>query len=230
MSSESVRLANEALPSDIAPSEFQTVREINGVQYGFRISRSSDLSEADKATIWDIFKQNMREAYTNSSFGWHPREKRKELFHQLSRFILAYRQDESVAATPCTLAGYTMFRFDEEETMEDGVNEDVAYCYELQISPQFQRAGLGAILIHELEAVAKKWRMQKVMLTVFRTNYKAICFYEKYGYSMDAISPSNVLATRTLSEKDDAVQDNVPEDGEYEDIDEVDYEIYSKIV
>ncbi|KAH9937117.1 uncharacterized protein B0H18DRAFT_969194 [Fomitopsis serialis] len=38
--------------------------------------------------MWSILENNMKDAYTRSSFGWKPDEKRAELFHDLSRFIL----------------------------------------------------------------------------------------------------------------------------------------------
>lgn len=61
-------------------------------------------------------------SYVGSSYGWDPRSKKKELFHAESRFILVHQTE-----APGLLIAYTMFRFDDEETMEDGVMEPVVY-------------------------------------------------------------------------------------------------------
>jgi hypothetical protein len=52
----------------------------------------------------------------NSSFGWDPAKKRKEIFHSLSRFILVYDKGD-------TLLAFVMFRFEHEN------DEDMVYWY-----------------------------------------------------------------------------------------------------
>ena len=64
-----------------------------------------------------------------SSFGWNPEEKKEELFHPDSRFILV-RTTNNPQAENCddgisTLVAFSMFRFDYEEYEEcpgEGVN------------------------------------------------------------------------------------------------------------
>lgn len=56
-----------------------------------------------------------------SSFGWHPAEKKKELFHPLSRFIVAKPSERSK-----TVQGYLMWRADIEEDIK-GNDEVVLY-------------------------------------------------------------------------------------------------------
>ena len=46
--------------------------------------------------------------YAQSSFGWDPTDKRKEMFDSLSRFVVARRPDTQ------ELSGYTIFRFEHE--------------------------------------------------------------------------------------------------------------------
>ncbi|KAG9043744.1 Peptidyl-prolyl cis-trans isomerase cyp8 [Tulasnella sp. UAMH 9824] len=130
-----------------------------------------------------------------------------------------------------------MFRFDHEETMEDGVMDPVVYwsvsplgtlgSYEIQISQEARRSGLGTVLMGDLEAIARKWKMKKVMLTVFRSNADAISFYEQLGYEMDPISPTKFIEARqalgTAANDADAEED----DG-WETDSRIDYEIYSK--
>ena len=67
--------------------------------------------------------------------GWNPSEKRKELFHKRSRFIIARKPlepgdvDQELASEPQTttpLAAFGMFRFDTEQD-EEGADEEVIY-------------------------------------------------------------------------------------------------------
>lgn len=62
--------------------------------------------------------------YEQSSEGYDPAEKREELFHPDSRFLILYSPTSSDTPT-----GYCVFRFDTEETASDDDDElyDVAY-------------------------------------------------------------------------------------------------------
>lgn len=71
----------------------------------------------------------------DSSMGWNPPKKRKELFDKRSRFILAEKQidsedlDQKSAPRPQTtvsLRAFGMFRFDTEHDAE-GEDEEVIY-------------------------------------------------------------------------------------------------------
>ncbi|KAF5377495.1 hypothetical protein D9615_005342 [Tricholomella constricta] len=191
-----VRKANKVSSSQLlgALSGLHTTRIL-------RVLLSAELREPEKDAIWRVFEDNMHNLYSQSSFGWDPPSKRAELFDPLSRFVLIETDGHMVA--------FSMFRFESEE------DEDVLYCYDLQIHRSQQRNGLGTLLIHALEAIGTAWRMQKVALTVFKTNLSAIKFYEAAGYylifTMDETSP------------------NYLEDGENsDDLEYVDYDILSK--
>ncbi|KAG8848756.1 hypothetical protein FRB96_001035 [Tulasnella sp. 330] len=245
--STAIRAANEAAAEAIPSDTFEARRVVKGVNYEFVSRKASDLTPQVKRHIWTIFEENMCDAYTSSTFGWQPRAKRKELFDPLSRFILVYAPPSSspeVVNLPGStiLSGFCMFRFDEEETTEDGnTMQDVIYCYEVQISRKLQRSGLGLTLLGDLDSIAKKWGMKKVMLTVFKNNTPAIALYAKSGYSVDPISPSEFLKARLstntvapgkqMEEAMDSEDDREDIDSD-SDIEEeyYDYEIYSKVV
>ena len=120
--------------------------------------------------------------------GWDPPSKKKELFHRNSRFVLLRRSqaqdglelDQLHEELP--ILAYSMFRFEME------VGECVLYwygrlsmtsyllmehsstmcSYELQVTQSAQRGGMGKTLAGCLDAIARRWNMQKIMLTVFR--------------------------------------------------------------
>jgi GNAT superfamily N-acetyltransferase len=121
--------------------------------------------------------------------GWNPPLKKLELFHRDSRFVIMRRpqaeDDPDSLCAEVPIVAYSMFRFD----MED--NECVLYwyfvtfnfilrypiplghsfklsSYELQVSQSAQRGGIGKTLMKCLYDIAHGWKMQKVMLTVFK--------------------------------------------------------------
>ncbi|KAI0257555.1 acyl-CoA N-acyltransferase [Lactifluus subvellereus] len=181
--SSRVRRANKATTNQLS-SVVAGVLELKDVRYLAQVVTPSELSDTDQKSIWDIFEQNMRHIYTKSSMGWDPPSKKQELFHRDSRFILLRRRQSQDRADPlCVeppIIAYSMFRFD----MED--DECVLYCYELQVSQSVQRGGIGKVLMQCLCDIARKWNMQKVMLTVFKENRPAFLFYDAMGFQVES--------------------------------------------
>ncbi|KAG7450472.1 uncharacterized protein BT62DRAFT_1072541 [Guyanagaster necrorhizus] len=145
----------------------------------FEVLTSSQLSKPLREAIFSMFETNMRDFYSQSSFGWDPADKRKEMFDPLSRFVVARRPDKQV------LLGYSVFRFEHED------DSDMIYCYELQVSNASRRSGLGRKLMDLLGSIGESWRMQKIMLTVFEVNETALAFYFALGFVIDETSPDD---------------------------------------
>lgn len=114
-------------------------------------------------------------SYLNSKIlPWDPKEKRKELFHSKSRFILVRPIDPTGP-----LLAFSMFRFEDEED-EDAIYwwtfiTDIHICrltqnysYELQVTASRQGMGLGKRLINELVTLGRAFNMEKILLTVFK--------------------------------------------------------------
>lgn len=71
-------------------------------------------------------------------------------------------------------------------------HEPILYLYEIQIHPTVQRKNIGKKIMNLLEIFAMKMSMAKIMLTVFKSNTKAIAFYKKLEYKIDETSPDYV--------------------------------------
>ncbi|PFH54539.1 hypothetical protein AMATHDRAFT_135022, partial [Amanita thiersii Skay4041] len=142
--------------------------------YQISVVHASELGDHDRESIWSIFETNMHDAYINSSFGWEPEHKIKELFHPLSRFLLVSRE---------RIVAYCMLRFEVEES------EAIVYCYEVQVSPAIQRMGLGKRLMQLVLQIATVWHMDRIMLTVFKSNKGAFELYRGLGFRVDETSP-----------------------------------------
>ncbi|KAG0324796.1 N-alpha-acetyltransferase 40 [Podila humilis] len=134
------------------------------------------------------------ELYMKSKDGWCREDKEEEMQDAQSRYLVAFHGTVPV--------GMIHFRFIEEETITDR-NAEVAYCYEIQVIPEYQRKGIGAYLIHLLEIIGQATKMEKVMLTVFKANKNAIKFYtEQMQYQYDEISPCMCLTRGRASRFD----------------------------
>ncbi|KAF9069107.1 acyl-CoA N-acyltransferase [Rhodocollybia butyracea] len=198
--SKVVRLANKksAKQLSIALKDVQLPDDCTCTFY-----LATEIPEGSRAEIWKICEENMREMYTSSSMGWNPAEKQAELFNPLARFILLTPADK-----PTVIAGYTVFRFEYEE------EEDLLYCYELQISNGYRRKGLGKSLVNLLESVGSRMSMEKIMLTALDVNLPALDFYTAAGFKLDPCSPTY----HEEGDADDEVDNNC------------DYQILSKIL
>lgn len=65
----------------------------------------------------------------------------------------------------------------------------VIYCYELHLLPSLQGKGIGGRMMGLMEMVGDKVGVEKAMLTVFRSNSRAVEAYRKWGYGVDEFSP-----------------------------------------
>ncbi|GAA5848433.1 hypothetical protein JCM5353_000241 [Sporobolomyces roseus] len=216
-----VKLARNATPKDLA-SRLSSSYSITPTKTAFiEIPFAEKTAQVDlyntktlpvevREWIWELFETNMKTFYEQSSDGWDPAEKRKELFHSESRFVVlrssSLDTNNDKAPTAPKLLGYSIFRFDTEETASEDEDElcDVVYCYELQVEAGCKGMGVGRSVMDTLNRIGKEMKMDKTMLTVFKANASAVKFYRKIGFTLDEMDPSHF-------------------DGE-----EVDYEIMSK--
>ncbi|KAG0059838.1 N-alpha-acetyltransferase 40, partial [Linnemannia elongata] len=153
-----------------------------------------DMTPALLTFAIDLVESNMSELYIRSKDGWCREDKEYEMQDITSRYLIAFHNDKPV--------GMVHFQFVDEETMTDRYAE-VAYCFEIQVVPEYQRRGIGAYLIRLLETIGKATQMEKVMLTVFKANKNAIKFYiDQMQYNYDEISPCVCLTRGRASRFD----------------------------
>ncbi|KAN0100681.1 Acyl-CoA N-acyltransferase [Tylopilus felleus] len=179
-SSAATRRANKVTVGDLAVSVPPT-RIIYDKNFSFSVKTTPDLCDDERAQIWRMLEENMRDLYVSSSFGWNPPKKRREVFHPLSRFVIA--RDISEPTNNPGIIAYSIFRFEREH------RQDVIYCYELQVSKESRRLGLGRVLTQTLSDIGARWGMTKMMLTVFKANHTAMLFYKSTGFTIDEMSP-----------------------------------------
>lgn len=158
----------------------------NDVNARIANQHASQLDDATKEELVALFEANMQQQYESSDWGYDAAAKRKELFEPDARYLLAFDSEEDANdGVPPSIAGFVHFRFVDDDDVE------VMYIYEIQVAERMQRKGLGKFLMQILLLVARKHLMKLVVLTVFKSNTKALTFYrQKMGFAIDETSPS----------------------------------------
>jgi len=165
----------------------------NGLKLSISCCKADDLDPETKNFVFDITKANMKDmwdakaakdkenGYEKSDWGWDDKAKKDEMYDGMARYLIARTED----GTPVAM---THFRFDME------CDDEVLYCYEIQMAEEFRRKGLGKFLMQVLELMAFKTSMMKVMLTCFKDNKPAQDFFRGLKYTVDETSPQESLA------------------------------------
>lgn len=145
--------------------------------YSLSLSQAQSISDDDLEACFLLVKETSEKDYAASSRGWNPKFKKQEMREPDLRYIL-------VKDSSGQLCGYTSLM----PTIEEG--EAVVYCYEIHLNPELRGTGLAGLLMGFLDTVAKNIEVvEKVMLTVFTCNTRAVKFYRHRGFEVDDISP-----------------------------------------
>lgn len=127
--------------------------------------------------VYDIAETNMMKMYEENEWTWTKARKSREIFHEDARMIIAKCKESGKTA------GFINFRF----LLEDAC--PVLYVYELQVKKSFARKGLGRHLMLTAELIANKYKLEWVMLTVFKSNAMSQNFFRGLRYQTDETSP-----------------------------------------
>ncbi|KAM9880920.1 GNAT family acetyltransferase nat4 [Verticillium dahliae] len=172
--------------------------------YALCLKQPARMTHDELQACYDLVEKTSGDDYRASADGWHPKKKMVEMKSAELRYILVRDENND-------LRGFTSLM----PTWEDG--EPVVYCYEIHLEDElhgyvvacraidrpnhhvpFLRAltglssstGLAVLLMGFQEAIAQSIPIvEKVMLTCFKSNTKALAFYRKLGFVKDALSP-----------------------------------------
>jgi ribosomal protein S18 acetylase RimI-like enzyme len=106
-------------------------------------------------------------SYVESLWGWSDKAKMAELKEDTARYLIV--RD---AAKDNAFAAFCHVRFDWED------DELVLYLYEIQLMPEYRRKGLGKFLMQLCELMARKAKLDALMLTVLGSDTEARAFYD----------------------------------------------------
>lgn len=175
-------LSLTAFRASFLPDDLWVGEKLDRLRPGYTLTleSSSTISTAKFEACFNLIASTSSGDYSDSSKGWSPSKKRKEMRLPDLRYLLV----ESMSSTvDVPIEGFLSFML----TYEDG--HEVIYCYEIHLSPKLRGCGIGRNLMGAMEDVGKRAGVGKAMLTVFVENQRALAFYEKLGYSEDDFSP-----------------------------------------
>lgn len=161
----------------------------------------------DLEACFRLIERTSAQDYANSSWGWSPSKKRREMKASDMKYLIL-RRGAVVSANPDRGAADGLRTANAEQvvgflsfmvTYEAG--HEAIYCYEIHLSPALQGRGVGKSFMDRLEEIGSRIGVEKAMLGVFRSNERGRRFYERLGYAVDASSDQpRVLRNGTVKE------------------------------
>jgi len=169
-----VKLANSVEdPLGNLPKPFSVFNK-NGLDLTLETVRAPEVDEKTLVWAFDLVKTNMQplyeDAYGNdpdmeAEFGWKEKEKKVEMREDLAWYLLAKTKEGTPVA-------FSHFRFDMD------YDDEVLYCYELQVEKAYRRKGLGKFMMKVLEMLMIKADMLKLMCTIFKKDKPEVEFFK----------------------------------------------------
>ncbi|KAL4910929.1 acyl-CoA N-acyltransferase [Aspergillus multicolor] len=183
--------------------------------YDLSIYTAATIPTSELSSCFKLIELTSSAAYKSSSMGWSPVEKRKEMKLPDMKYMILRQRAPAVEEDKGSVsegnedpererpsptgefAGFLEFMV----TYEDGY--EVLYCYEIHLTPEAQGQGLGEALLERFERIGQRIGLEKAMLTVFKSNSRAIKFYTRAGFEEDENSPRpRKLRNGTVKEAD----------------------------
>ncbi|RDH39510.1 GNAT family acetyltransferase Nat4 [Aspergillus welwitschiae] len=156
-------------------------------KYRLSIYDAATIPTTDLNACFNLIEETSSEAYKNSSTGWSPTKKKKEMKLPDMKYLVIRREglssDDGEGEGENAVVGFMSFMI----TYEDG--KEVIYLYEIHLSSEVQKQGLGKRLLLVLMEIGRRVGMEKAMLTVFTSNGVAQRLYEAIGFGTDEYSP-----------------------------------------
>jgi len=183
---ENVKLANsQEDPLSLLPS-FTNYNK-NGLNLKMETTRGPEVDEKTKEWAYNLLEANMKPVYV-ATYGeepefpemkWNGKEKREELMDDSAWYLIARTEDGAPVA-------FSHFRYDMD------YDDEVLYCYEIQVEKKFRRKGLGRFMMKVLELLMIKADMLKIMATIFKKDKSNDGLFKKcLKFETDETSPTD---------------------------------------
>ena len=132
------------------------------------------LQEISRETFYETFKddnsaENM-DAFLETAY--HLPKLEKELANPSSQFFFVTVQEE--------VAGYLKVNMEDAQT--EAMGNDALEVERIYIKPNYQKLGLGKLLLNHAIQLALQHNKSKIWLGVWEHNENALAFYKKLGF------------------------------------------------
>lgn len=152
------------------------------------------LTPGEHNASFGLVEETSKPDYESSTFGWHPRRKRKEMLEPEMKYFFVRRKDAkpNVERRKCGDVDTSILGFLScMVTHDSSPSVPVLYIYEIHLAESLRGLGLGKHLMLLADNLAKNIGLEKVMLTCFLCNQKAHRFYTSHGFGKDVCSPED---------------------------------------
>jgi len=171
-------------PLALLPKPFSVFNK-NGLDLKLETVRAPEVPEETKVWAFDLVKTTMKPLYDaaygddpdmEAEFGWKEKDKKEEMWSDHAWYLLARTEEGKAVA-------FSHFRYDMD------YDDEVVYCYEIQVEKGYQRKGLGRFMMKVLEMLCLKADMLKLMVTIFKKDLPQAEFFKKaLKFEMDETS------------------------------------------
>lgn len=155
----------------------------NGLNITMETVRGPELDDKTMEWAFRLLESSMKPLYETCYQGkdpdlcWNEVRKRDELKDERAWFLISRTEGGAPVA-------FSHFRYDMD------YDDEVVYCYEIQVETGFRRKGLGRFMMKVLELLAIKANMLKIMSTIFKNDEPEVDFFKKgLKFETDETSP-----------------------------------------
>ena len=164
------------------------------------------LTPGEYNASFNLIEATSRSDYESSTFGWHPRRKRKEMLEPEMKYLLVRSRGAEPTSertskggdVDTSVLGFLSFMVD----YDSSPTVPVLYIYEIHLADSLRGLGLGSHLMQVADRLANNMGLDMVMLTCFLCNTKAHHFYTDRGFVKDACSPADRKTRNKVVEVD----------------------------
>ena len=165
---------------------FNSIPHLGDGSWGLTLG--SDLNPTFENQFLDLIEETSKTDYDGSGKKFSKAAKRKEMRLPDMRYLtlgelVRPNEKTGVLEESSRVVGFVSFMV----TYED--NYEVIYIYEILFVPEHQGRGFGGHMMDAVEDIGREVGVEKAMLTVFKSNERAVKWYYKRGYVVDEYSP-----------------------------------------
>lgn len=151
------------------------LQNFNHELFNAQIKSFNKVPEEYELWMFNMITQNMEKFY-EKAWGWDAEVKEAELYHEDSRFLIAFYRDHPI--------GFVHFRY------ELDTGELSLFIYDIHVTEELRRQGLGKFLLQAVEFIGLKLGYDSVIVSCFKDCTVGRQFFNKYNYKLHKQSPA----------------------------------------